>query len=150
MDVSDMQWHCFACVLWIIHMPTNIYSCHSSTVCKDLTCMVSWNHSVGYEHEHSVHFGCCVCVGGAGVVFVSGGVWSGQRYLTLSLVPFVIAFDVYSLEQMFQATSPPLSLRLHPPLIPLLLHPHMRGDLSYCWQLDIVFCALIGSSVVLS
>ena len=39
-------------------VPTNRYSCHSSTVCIDSTCMVSWNHSVEYVHEHSVQFVC--------------------------------------------------------------------------------------------
>ena len=70
------RWMCLTCSNIVLHMsselyvvPTNIYSCHSSTVCIDATCMVSWNHSVEYEHEHSAQFVCVLRGGG-------GGEWS--------------------------------------------------------------------------
>ena len=56
-----------------------------------ITCMVSWNHSV--EHMNAQSSLC--------VVFVSGRVWSEQRDLTLSPVPFVIAINVYSLKDFW-------------------------------------------------
>ena len=81
---------------------TNMYSCHSSTVHN--------RHLHGTMkpqcrvHTHSVQFVC--------VRFISGRGWPGWWNLTLSLASFVTAINVYSLEQMFQARSPSLSLPL--------------------------------------
>ena len=74
------RWMCLTCSTIVLHVssvlyivPTNIYSCHSSTVCIDSTCMVSWNYSVEYVHGDSVQFVCVLGEGGR-VVFVSGRV----------------------------------------------------------------------------
>ena len=135
----------------------------------DATCKISCNHSVEYVHGHSIQF-VCVCCGEGVVVFVSGRVLPGWWDLTLSHVPFEIAINVYSLEQMFQARcpSPPLllyfplplhfPLSLHFPLpvlfpspLPLIPPPSTNTCVQTCpiAHSRLSVCALIGSSVVL-
>ena len=65
---------CLTCSNIVLHVsselyivPINIYSCHSSTVCIDATCMVSWNHSVEYVDEHSAQFVCVLRGWGSGL-----------------------------------------------------------------------------------
>ena len=128
------------------------YTIVTAVLSIDATCMVSWDHSVEYVHGHSIQF-VCVCCGEGVVVFVSGRVLPGWWDLTLSHVPFEIAINVYSLEQMFQARCPS-----PPPPLPLLVpfpSPSPSSSTHTCVQTCPIadsrhsVCALIGSSVVL-